>query len=447
MHVLLVHQAFAGPRDPGGTRHFEIARELALRGHRTTIVASDVSYLTGDRSTAEDTGLPDGIEVIRVASSRRLHRSYAARAASFAAFNAGALRAARAVEGVDVVWGTSPPLPQLLSAWLASVQAPGGLVLEERDLWPEFAVGMGIVREGLLTSGALRFKRLMYGRARRVVVNSPGFLPFLEEYGVDARKLCVIPNGVDPRVFRPEDPGLELRRVWHAEDRFVVVYAGALGPANDLGVALDAAERLRDSGALLVLVGDGKARAELMQSASQRGLENLRFVGALPKDEMPRVLAAADACLATLRNIPLFHTTYPNKVFDYMAAGRPVLLLIDGVIREVVEGAGAGVFVPPGDGAALAHEIRRLMADREAARAMGWQGRRTVLERFDRREHARAFEDLFAEAIAEGGGARRTSVLVASRPPGGRRGGPGSVADRLDPAERARESRRAGGVS
>lgn len=402
MHILLIHQAFAGPGDPGGTRHYEFATELALRGHRTTIIASDVSYLTGDRLEESAAPLPEGVRVVRVASSRRIHASYAARAAGFVGFGAGALKAALAVRDVDLVWGTSPPLPQLLPAWIASLRCRGGLVFEERDLWPEFAIGMGVLKAGAPTRAALAFKRFMYARARRVIVNSPGFLPFLDEYGVDRAKVCVVPNGVDPRPFRPDDRAEDLRREWGADGRFVVVYAGALGPANALEVVLAAAAKLRDRPVLFVLVGDGKARADLVRAASEQGLDNVRFVAAVPKDEMPRVLAAADACVATLRDIPLFCTTYPNKVFDYMAAARPVLLSIDGVIREVVDGANAGIFVPPGDSAGLAAAVERMLADPAAAHDMGLRGRREVLERFDRRSHAIEIEALFRELVESG---------------------------------------------
>jgi glycosyltransferase involved in cell wall biosynthesis len=257
----------------------------------------------------------------------------------------------------------------------------------------------------------LRFKRLMYTRARRVIVNSPGFLPFLATYGVDAAKIRVIPNGVDPRLFHPEDRGDGLRRAWGAAERFVVLYAGALGPANGLEIVLDAADALRGSRALFVVVGDGKARGELVRSTEERGLDNVLWIPAQPKDRIPAFIAAADACLATLRDIPLFRTTYPNKVFDYMAGGRPVLLSIDGVIRDVVEEARAGIFVRPGDGAALATGVRALMDDPDGARAMGERGRATVCEHFDRGAHGAALEDLFVEVLAErshevGGSAR-----------------------------------------
>src|SRR5262249_16377082 len=161
--------------------------------------------------------------------------------------------------------------------------------------WPEFAVEMGIVRDGPISRAALRMKRFLYGRARHIVINSPGFLPFLTGYGVPDDRIRVIPNGVDADQFDPAGGGEDLRAAggarggggvgggWGARDRFVVLYAGALGPANGLSIALDAAEALRGSRVLFVLVGDGKARAELASAIDTRRLDNVRLVPAQPK--------------------------------------------------------------------------------------------------------------------------------------------------------------------
>jgi len=385
MHVLLIHQIFAGPDDPGGTRHYEIGRYLVEHGHRVTVIASAVKYLTGEMAGPATEDPPAGMRIVRLAGRQDLHRSYLARARAYFDFAARAFRAAMSVPDVDVVWGTSPPLVQLVPAWLASRRCLGGFLLEERDLWPEFAVEMGVVRDGPVSRAALRMKRFLYGRARRIVVNSPGFLPFITGYGVPLEKIEVVPNGVDATQFDPAARSEAIRDAWGAADRFVVLYAGAIGPANGLDVVLDAAERLRGTTALFVLVGDGKARGELVKAAEYRGLGNIRFVPAQPKRMMPATIAAADVCLASLRDIPLFRTTYPNKVFDYMAAGRPVLLGIDGVIRNVVENAGAGIFVQPGDGMALARGVLRLMGDPGEAKAMGQRGRDVVCAKFNRR--------------------------------------------------------------
>jgi glycosyltransferase involved in cell wall biosynthesis len=117
---------------------------------------------------------------------------------------------------------------------------------------------------------------------------------------------------------------------------------------------------------------------------------------------MAEILAASDACVATLQDIVMFRTTYPNKVFDYMAAGRPTILAIDGVIREVVEAAHGGIFVPPGDGLALAEAVKKLEQDRAASRAMGQAARAYVVEHFNRSEQARDFSVLIGRLAARG---------------------------------------------
>jgi glycosyltransferase involved in cell wall biosynthesis len=155
--------------------------------------------------------------------------------------------------------------------------------------------------------------------------------------------------------------------------------------SNDLEIVLEAARLLHDQPKIrLVLLGDGKEKPALLARARELGLNNLLFLPPIPKAEMPQALAAADACIAILKPIPLYATVYPNKVFDYMAAGRPVVLAIDGVIRQVVEQAQAGVFVPPGNAPALAMAITKLYVDPHARRQMGVNGRSYVEAHFDR---------------------------------------------------------------
>jgi glycosyltransferase involved in cell wall biosynthesis len=231
-----------------------------------------------------------------------------------------------------------------------------------------------------------------------MVVNSPGFIDHVRERG--ARQVALVTNGADTAMFDPLAGGGDFRKAHGLGGKFVVLYAGAHGMSNDLGVVLQAAALLRDQPEIaIVLLGDGKEKANLMTQAEEMGLENVLFLPPVPKIEMSSSLAAANACLAILKPVAMYKTVYPNKVFDYMAAGRPVVLAIDGVIREVVEGAGAGIAVPPGDATALAGAIRELAADPEKARRMGLAGRRCVEETFDRGmlagKMARLMEDVF----------------------------------------------------
>ena len=174
--------------------------------------------------------------------------------------------------------------------------------------------------------------------------------------------------------------------------------------ANDIQTILKAAGRLKDveTGIQFLIAGDGKERPNLEKTVRREGLDNVRILGAVPKKRVPEVLAAANVCLATLMDIPMFRTTYPNKVFDCMAAGRPIVLGIDGVIREVVEQAGCGVFVRPGDDAALAEAVCKLAGDPSAAARMGERARAFVTEHFDRHQQGKAFAEVLRRVIARG---------------------------------------------
>jgi len=146
----------------------------------------------------------------------------------------------------------------------------------------------------------------------------------------------------------------------------------------------------------ILIVGEGKERKRLEDCSRQLGLDNITFAGSYPKNQMGEVFAASDACIALLKDIPMFTTTYPNKVFDYMAAGRPTVLAIDGVIREVIEAAGGGIFVPPGNARLLADTIASLADNPQEAKAMGKAARVYVVQHFNRDRHAQQLADLIS---------------------------------------------------
>jgi glycosyltransferase involved in cell wall biosynthesis len=301
---------------------------------------------------------------------------------SFFSFMASAFLAGLRVRQVDLVWGTSPSIFQAVTAWLLARLKRVPFLLEVRDLWPAFAIAVGVLRNPLLIGASRWLERFLYRRADRVMVNSPGFIEHVTRRG--ARWVELVPNGADPEMFDPQAEGRAYRAAHGLDGKFLVLYAGAHGLSNDLGVVLDAARLLADQPAIqFALVGDGKEKARLQAQAA--GLGNVAFLPPVPKARMCEVLAAADACLAILKPLEMYKTTYPNKVFDYMAAGRPVVLAIDGVIRAVVEKTGAGLFAAPGSAEQIACAVRALAADPQRARAMGLAGRRAVERHFSRR--------------------------------------------------------------
>lgn len=395
MHILLIHQAFAALDEPGGTRHHELARYLAQKGHKVTIIASPVSYLTGtDQQQRVRKQVDDlGVTIIRSYTLPALHRSFVWRILSFLSFMVSSFINGLFVRKVDLVWGTTPPIFQGPTAWLLARLKGVPFLLEVRDLWPAFAVAVGVLQTKTLIRLSEWLERFLYKHADRVMVNSPGYLAHVKARG--AGEVTLIPNGADPAMFDPESRGEAFRQAQGLEAQFVVLYAGAHGLSNDLDVVLDAAALLKDQPAVkIVLLGDGKEKHRLQSRAAELGLDNVLFLPPLPKTEMPEALAAADACLAILKPIELYKTTYPNKVFDYMAAGRPVILAIDGVVRQVVEEAEAGVFAEPGDPASLAAAIKELATNPVKCRTMGKNGRKSIEMNFSRTELAEKFTTL-----------------------------------------------------
>lgn len=385
MHILIIHQAFASLNEPGGTRHHEFARLLTVHGHQVTVIASPVSYITGSafRASVSSEVTEDKVTILRASVYDAHHRSFLHRIVAFFSFMLSSFWVGLGVKNVDLVWGTSPPIFQGVTAWVLARIKGAKFLFEVRDLWPQFAIAVGVLKNPVLILLSEWLERFLYRRADRVMVNSPGFLEPVTSRG--AKRVELIPNGADPSMFDPNNDGMEFRRSNQLMDKFVVLYAGAHGMSNDLEVVLDAAALLVDRNEIqLVLLGDGKEKPALMARAQKKDLTNVTFLPSVPKTEMASALAGADACLAILKPLEEYKTTYPNKVFDYMAAGRPVVLAIDGVIREVVEAAGCGIFAAPGSADEVANAIRQLAADKKESRIMGLQGRDYLQKYFSR---------------------------------------------------------------
>ena len=391
MKILLLNQAFVSPDEPGHTRHFEMAQYLRDYGHELVIVASDLNYQTGQR-TVERHGVfteqrIDGVRVLRSYIYPTLHRSYFWRIVSFFSFMFSSVWTALSVKDADLIMGTTPQIFQAVSAWFVAFIRHKPFLLEVRDLWPEFGISMGVITNPIVIALTRWLEKFLYTRATHILVNSPAYKEYMVARGVPANKITYIPYGTDVDMFNPSVDGLAVRKKLGLEDKFVVLYAGALGQANDIYTVLCAAKHLNDEGHIrFVFWGDGKERPNLQVEAERLELQNAIFAGVCPKKEMPFVIASSDVCLAILQNVPMFRTTYPNKVFDYMAAARATVLVIDGVIRQVIESSEGGVFVEPANHELLAKTILELSKDPQRVKQMGVNARAYLVQHLDRRD-------------------------------------------------------------
>ena len=404
MKILLLNQAFVSPNEPGHTRHFEMAKFLRERGHDLIIVASDLNYQTGQRTVARRgvfaEQVIDGVRILRAYIYPALHRSYVWRVISFLSFMLSSVWTALQVKGVDLVMGTTPPIFQAVSAWSVAWMRRRPFLLEVRDLWPEFGVSMGVLKNPVVIALARWLEKFLYARATHIVVNSPAYREYMIEKGVPEGKVTYIAYGTDVDMFNPGEDGSSIRHELGLQAAFVVLYAGALGQANDIDTILRAAARLNGEDKIrFVLFGDGKERARLQSEAERMKLSNVIFAGVRPKKEMPCIVASSDVCLAILQDIPMFRTTYPNKVFDYMAAGRATVLVIDGVSRSLIESSNGGVFVQPGNDELLAKTVLELSKNPERVQQMGLNAREYLVKHLDRRDRLNETLELLEKLV------------------------------------------------
>lgn len=361
---VLVLNHFAAPRNqPGGTRHIELFSRLD--GWDFTIIASRLNLSTG-KPQADTPGFVF-VPVIPYRSNgiaRILNWcSYAVMAALVG------LRGGRP----DVIYASSPHLLAGAVGWLLSRVRRARFILEIRDLWPQTLVDMGHISDASMLYKFLRRLELsLYRRADIIVTMAPGTNEVLQALGIPLRRLVYIPNGADPGDFVPSEKR-EILRLRYGFDRLTGVYAGAHGPANGLEQLMQAAAEVRDLPVDIVLIGDGVHKRQLQTYVLALGLSNVRFMDPVPKAEIPDVLNASDFGIHVLADVEVFQRSVsPNKVFDYMAAGRSVLTNNQGYVADLIRGSNSGVAVEP---AGLAQGIRAITTyNSEELRQFGRNG-------------------------------------------------------------------------
>ena len=395
MNVLLIHQYFLEEDDPGGSRWNELTRVWTDMGHTVTVLGGMMHY-NGKEKKAEYKGKhfvkkqQGPVTVWRCHVSEAYNKHFVGRLWGYFSFMFSSLWAGlfKAKGKFDVVIVTSPPLFVGVSGYLVSRLRGMPFVFEVRDLWPESAIDTGVLTNKLVIKLAYWVEGFIYKRATLINVLTPAFYKSLKEKkGIPEKKLLQISNAADfslsENLLRTFDAAA-FRKEHDLEGRFVITYVGAHGVANHLEQVLDAGEALKDTNVLFLLIGQGMEKARLMKMAEDRKVPNVRFLDSVPKAEVFRYILASEMGASVLKRVDTFKTVYSNKTFDYMSCKKPILMAIDGVSRELVEDAGAGVYVEPENTGEYNRIIREYLKDPERLKREGESGYRFAKENFDR---------------------------------------------------------------
>ena len=403
MHILLVHQYFLEEDDPGGSRFNEMTRVWAESGNQVTVISGMVHYASGRKRdkhrgrfiVRESYGA--NLTIYRCHVSETYNTSFAGRLWAYFSFVfssviAGVFYARRRYK---VVLVTSPPLFVGITGFLLSRCKRIPLVFEIRDLWPESAIDTGVLTNRTIIRFAYWFEGFIYRKARLINCLTPAFRQrLIQDKNVPPGKTVMIPNAADFSLSEELLHSFDSRAFraslgWHG--KFVVTYVGAHGVANHLIQLVEVAELLRETNVHIVLIGDGMQKTMLREEVRRRGLANVQFVDSVPKSEVFKYILASDLGASVLKRNDTFKTVYSNKTFDYMSCQKPILMVIDGVSRALVEAAQCGVYAEPENPADIAAKIQLYMAGPQKLAADGLSGYAYARLHFDREQLARQY--------------------------------------------------------
>lgn len=382
MKVLYIHQYFNTPKVPGGTRSYWISQELIKRGHQVTMITTArKGFEPGEQDV-------DGIHVVFVKNEYSQYMSAPRKVWSFVNFVRLAIKEAARQKDIDIVYATSTPLTIGYVAMRLKAKRKWPYVFEVRDLWPEFPIQIGAIKNKLAIWYLRRLERHIYERSEHVVALSPGMQDGVIAAGTPKEKTSMIPNMSKPDKFFPREKNVEIAKQFGVDlTKFNVIHFGSMGKANGLKYIIDAAKVLQDMGVSdiqFVFMGEGATEPSLKKQVDEQNLKNVQFLGNHPMETLSEVVNLCDASVTSFLNLPILKTNSPNKLFDSLSAGKPIIVNSAGWTKDLVEKDDCGFFVDPDNPKDFAEKLLLYKDDKDKLKHWGENARKLSLEVFDK---------------------------------------------------------------
>lgn len=402
MNILYIHQYFRTPEEPGGTRSYWISKELLNQGHCITMLTSNEG-----RKNVVGTKNIDGIEVIYLDVDYSQNMSIIKRLYSFLRFMIHSTRTAFALREIDLVIATSTPLTVGIPALFLKKIRKIPFIFEVRDLWPEVPIQMGALRNPLLQWASRYLEKVIYKNASHIVALSPGMEDGVLKY-VSADRVSMIPNMAKIGEFWPRQKNERLRKdLGLKENAFKIIHFGSIGLANGIKTVIESAEILKDDKTVeFVFIGGGSQEKELKDDCERKGLRNVYFLGGFPMKETSEIVNLCDVSIVSFLDIPILYTNSPNKLFDSLSAGKPVIVNSKGWTKDLVEKYNCGFYVDPHRPEDFVRKIKWLQANADVATEMGRESRLLAETEFDKgilcKKFARLVDEMNVKQEIEG---------------------------------------------
>ena len=367
---ILNHYAIP-PNMPGGTRHYDLSQELIKKSYEVTIFSSGFNrekkdyfkLFKGKQYIVENYGK---LKFVWLKTASYKKNNYK-RILNMLSYLFRMLTVAHNFSKPEVIIGSSVHPFAVIAAWLLSKKYKAKFVFEVRDLWPQTPIDMGVIKpNGIIAKLMYAWEKFMYRRANKIIVLLPNAKKYIESEGISSEKIVWIPNGVNleqfnnPKQLDPDSNLVQLLR--KNKNKFKVIYTGAHGPSNGLNVVIGVASILQKNHneVQFFLIGNGIEKEKLQHNSEKYNLKNIHFFSSIPKEKIPDLLRYADLLLHCFAPINVFkYGISPNKIFDYLASEKPIIMSVK-TSNNIVQEAGAGITVEPGNAEALARGILKI---------------------------------------------------------------------------------------
>lgn len=396
MRILYFHQHFSTPKGATGIRSYEMAKRLVSSGHHVTIVCG--SYDGGQTGLSSDfnrgvrKGCTDGINIIEFDLAYSNSDRFLSRSLVFIKYAAKSIYLAL-TEKYDIVFATTTPLTAGIPGIFAKLLRRKNFVFEVRDLWPELPKAMGVIKNPIILTLMSWLEWLSYNTADKCIGLSPGIVDGIKSRTSNTKEITLIPNGCDLDLF--SSPKSSYRPDGVSETDIMALFAGTHGKANGLNAILDMAKVLHKKNIeniKIVLVGQGREKPSLISRAKELGLTNIIFLEPVNKEKLSQLMHSADVGLQVLTNTPAFYYgTSPNKFFDYIASGLPVINNYPGWVADMISDHHCGLVVPPENPDLFAEALISLSQNREQLTPYS-QNASKLAKEFDRAKLAVSWE-------------------------------------------------------
>lgn len=380
MKIVYIHQYFLTPKEPGGTRSFWIAKEMISQGHKVTMITSSNKYKENIRKVTIE-----GIEVIYLKEEYSQNMTVLRRLLAFFKFMYKATIIAFKEKKVDLVFATSTPLTIGIPALLLKKFRNIPYVFEVRDLWPEVPIQMGALNNPMLRKIAVLLEKTIYKNAKHIIALSPGMADGVLKYEKSC-KVSVVPNMSKIDAFWPRERNIELvNDLELSSQTFKVIHFGALGVANGAETILESAKLLEsDKTVEFIFIGGGSTEQYLKNKVEELGLSNVHFLGKFSMKDTSEIVNFCDVSIVSFKDLPILYTNSPNKLFDSLSAGKPIIVNSAGWTKDLVEENNCGYYVNPNKPEELVEKIKYLQDNREVIKDMGERSRFLAEHKFDK---------------------------------------------------------------